>query len=104
MSDIGPSWPSCSYYFRIIHVRVFQIWLSLILLPIERVLAILSNEKRDVAITYYYGQGYAYKEICGFLLFSHNTVLSLRQLKRILKRLRLWRRNVPISLLDIKRA
>ncbi|XP_060556998.1 uncharacterized protein LOC132717525 [Ruditapes philippinarum] len=80
------------------------IWLCLILLQIERALAVLSNDERDVAITYYYGKGYTYKEICGFLLFSHNTIVSLRQLKRILKRLRLRRRNVPISLPDIIHA
>lgn len=86
------------------YICVFQIWLYLILLPSASVLAVLSNDERDVVITYYYGQGYTYKEICGFLLFSHNTVLSLRKLKRILKRLQLRRRNVPCSLPDILRA
>ena len=90
--------------YVMLDVFIFQIWLFVILLAIEQVLAILSNEERDIVVTYYYGQGYTYKEICGFLLFSHNTIVSLRMLKRIVKRLRLRRRNVPCSLPDILRA
>lgn len=80
------------------------IWLCLTLLSVEPITAILSNEERDTLITNYYRQGYTWKEICGFLLFSHHTVVSLHQLKRILKRLGLRRRNVPLSLPDIFRA
>ena len=49
----------------------------------------------------YYNRLYTSKEICGFLLCVHNIVLSLRQLKRIKRRLGLRRRKQRSPLRDV---
>lgn len=45
-------------------------------------------------IAEYFKQGFKYKEIIGFLLMRHGILLSLRQLKNILKKLNLKRRGL----------
>ena len=67
---------------------------------IQPVSSVLSVDERNAWIAFYYQQGFTYTDICGFLLLTHNTVVTLRQLKRILKRLCLRRRNVSSSLVD----
>jgi len=67
---------------------------------IQPVSSVLTVDERNAWIEYYYQQGNTYKDICGYLLLTHNTVVTLRQLKRILKRLCLRRRNVSSSLVD----
>lgn len=49
------------------------------------------NAPSDELIAYYYKLLYTGKEICGFLLYFHNITLSLRQLKRIKRKLGLRR-------------
>ena len=51
---------------------------------------------RDQLIAWYFSLGYSYKLIVCFLYFVHGISLSLRQLKRILKKLNLRRRH-PVS-------
>ena len=46
-------------------------------------------------IVLYFVEGYKYKTICNFLQHQHEYQLSLRQLKRILKRKGLKRRLKP---------
>lgn len=48
---------------------------------------------RDHLIAYYFHLGYTWKEMCGFLICAHNIAISLRQMKRIVQRLRLRRYN-----------
>ena len=45
----------------------------------------------EIAIRIYFLQGFTNTEILGFLAVQHGIVLSVRTLKRILKRLRLRR-------------
>ena len=54
--------------------------------------ALLQGVGRDQLITLYFWEGFQYKAIICFLYFVHGIALSLRQLKRILKRLHLRRR------------
>ena len=49
-------------------------------------------DDRDTSITKYFQCGFLYKEILAFLAIYNGTILSLRQLKRILSRLHLRRR------------
>ena len=51
---------------------------------------------RDDIIRLYFSRGYTYSLIVCFLHFVHGTSLSLRQLKRILRRLNL-RRDVQLT-------
>lgn len=59
----------------------------------------LSSPNVDKAslIEEYFKQGFKYSEILGFLLLKHGILLSLRQLKRILKKLNLKRRGVHLQ-------
>jgi hypothetical protein len=59
---------------------------------------------RAELITYYYSLLYTAKEICGFLLLYHNITLSLRQLKRIKKRIGLRRALIESSPSDVIRS
>lgn len=52
-----------------------------------------SSIERDVLIERYFQLGLQHQEILAFLMLSHGIVLSLRQLKRILARRQLRRRN-----------
>lgn len=63
----------------------------LLLLP-----SFTSSLSRDEVITLYFRCGYSYKLILCFLFALHGIYLSLRQLKRILRRLGLRRRH-PIN-------
>ena len=74
------------------------------LIYVDSSLAVLSNQERDVWISRYHKQGSTRLDICGFLLFLHNSALSLSQLKWILRRLGLKRRNASSPLLDVIRA
>lgn len=47
---------------------------------------------RDKLVAWYFSLGYSYKLILCFMYFSHGISLSLRQLKRVLKKLNLRRR------------
>jgi hypothetical protein len=49
---------------------------------------------RDVLVEYYFNVGYDYGLIVCFLHFLHGITISLRQLKRILRRLGLRRRTL----------
>ena len=51
----------------------------------------------DELIGWYFSLGYTYQVIICFLYYVHGICLSLRQLKRILKRLNLRRRRYPIN-------
>ena len=83
---------------------ILQICVLVALIYVDSSLAVLSNQERDVWISRYHKQGYTRLDICGFLLFLHNTALSLSQLKRILRRLGLKRRNASSPLPDVIRA
>jgi hypothetical protein len=48
--------------------------------------------ERDELIRYYFSLGYEYRLIVCFLHFKHGIGISLRQLKRVLRRLGLKRR------------
>ena len=52
---------------------------------------------RDDLIRQYFFEGYDYHLIICFLFFIHGITLSLRQLKRILRRMNLSRRMLPSS-------
>ena len=54
-------------------------------------------ENRDRLIQQYFSLGLNYCDILGFLPFGHGIQLSLRQLKRILSRLNLRRRNTNVG-------
>jgi hypothetical protein len=54
---------------------------------IESTEAVLQNGQRDELISFYHRQGYSNLDICEFLLLVHNTVVSLSQMKRVLRRL-----------------
>lgn len=58
---------------------------------------------RDDLIAYYFSLSYSSKEICGFLLCVHNIAITLRQLKRIKKRLKLKRYNLSSPIEDVIR-
>ncbi|PJE77353.1 hypothetical protein CI610_03725 [invertebrate metagenome] len=58
----------------------------------------------DEMVTFYFNDGYTYYEILGFLLIHHDVVLSLRQLKRILRRQRLRRSNAGAPARDVIRG
>ena len=47
---------------------------------------------REELIEHYFQAGYTAAEIIGFLLLRHNIIISLRHLRRILRQLRLRRR------------
>lgn len=53
-----------------------------------------SSNERSSLIVEYFKLGFKYKEILGFLLLRHGILLSLRQLKNILKKLNLKRRGL----------
>ena len=48
---------------------------------------------RDELVSWYFNLGYNYEVIVCFLHFLHGVDISLRQLKRVLKRLNLKRRH-----------
>lgn len=52
------------------------------------------------AIKHYFHQGFLYKDIVSLLLLRHGFVVSLRQLKRVLKRHNLRRRQVAYTPID----
>lgn len=54
------------------------------------------NHEKTTLITDYFKQGFKYSEILSFLLVKHGILMSLRQLKRILKRLNLKRRGLNL--------
>ena len=66
-------------------------------------LSSLALASRDRLIQEYFYQGYPYQLILCFLYFVHGISLSLRQLKRILKRLSL-RRRLPARERQLERA
>ena len=49
------------------------------------------QHERDNAITSYFQQGFSNAKIAGFMALQHGIILSVRTVKRILKRLRLKR-------------
>lgn len=80
-----------------------QVCLFLALALLESTEAVLQNAQRDAWISLYHRQGYSHLDICGFLLLVHNTVVSLSQMKRILRRLGLKRRDSSSPLRDVIR-
>ena len=52
------------------------------------------NRDRDALIEDYFGLGFSYSEVLSFLQVYHGIRLSLRHLKRILKKRGLRRRNI----------
>lgn len=73
----------------------FQIIVCLFSTLISVVEAVLPvNQFRDELVTYYFGLGYTWKEICVFLCFTHNIVVTLRQIRRTVERLGLRRYRV----------
>lgn len=59
---------------------------------------------RNQLITHYFHLGYKYSEIIGFMFCVHGISLSLRNLKRILRKLGLQRNNVEFPLFEIIKA
>ena len=55
------------------------------------------NGDRDALIEDYFGLGFSYSEVLSFLQVYHDIRLSLRDLKRILKKRGLHRRNIQSS-------
>ncbi|XP_060581745.1 uncharacterized protein LOC132738294 [Ruditapes philippinarum] len=49
------------------------------------------NKLRDALVTHYFRLGYTWKEICGFICCTHNIIITLRQIRRIVQRLGLRR-------------
>lgn len=60
-----------------------------------------SSGKRQHLIRQYFDLGYTYKEIIMSLLCSHGIVLSLRHLKRLIRRMGLRRRRVDSPIADV---
>ena len=56
----------------------------------------VSPAERDDFIEHYFGCGYQYHEIQGFLRALHETSISIRQIKRVLQR-RGLRRRLPLT-------
>ena len=81
-----------------------QIVIFLVLSLFESVGAVLPNAERDAWIAHYFRQGHARLDICGFLLFVHGTFVSLNQVKKILRRLGLRRRNASSPLPEVIRT
>ena len=68
-----------------------MMWFGVILLFLFPI-PVGSSQTRDNIITRYFHCGFSYPLIICFLYFVHGISLSLRQLKRILRRLKLRRR------------
>ncbi|KAK3103526.1 hypothetical protein FSP39_019860 [Pinctada imbricata] len=62
---------------------------------------LVGNAQIRELIRCYHNHGYTYKDICGFILFTHHIIISLRSIKRIVKSLGLTRRKCRSNLEDV---